>query len=625
MAPSTLRPFARMVAFATAYDDQTPDETPTELVIPEDLSTLDDEALSGLLDQFVSAGAALYAPDEGVIPDAAGMETLRQLAAGAETLRSEQATRAAAAETRATEAAELAAQINPVDEAEQAPEGDEGDGTDAGDGEGDDGEGEGDQPPAEGEEAPAEGDQAPEALAASGRRTGMSIDLGSVRSRQTAPRPRGAAAPEPSARDFITMAATVPLHAGAPADFAMASESLSRQLASFPEAQYQRAAKRGQHLRQTQGLLSIRKPFNDARLMVSETASEADIQAAMDYAVDESRLPGESLVASGGWCAPVETLYDLFEIESTDGTLSLPELGIMRSGIRWTPGPTFQSIFSEVGFSYTAAQDVAGEYGVDADGVGNDTAGSKPCYHIECADFQEAEMSFDGLCLTAGLLQRRAYPELIQRVLRGALVAHEHKMSAHYLAAIDLGSTDVSLPADQVGAVAPILTAIELQVEHIRYTHRTRRNLVMEAIFPFWVHGAVRADLSRRLSTSVFDVSDAQIDAWFRQRGINPQFIYGLNDIATTAASGFTSFPTSLDFYLYPAGTWVKGGSEIITLDTVYDSTLLGSNDYTALFSEEGWLVAKRGHDSRHVTVPICADGATHAGVAIDCDGSAGA
>ncbi len=65
--------------------------------------------------------------------------------------------------------------------------------------------------------------------------------------------------------------------------------------------------------------------------------------------------------------------------------------------------------------------------------------------------------------------------------------------------------------------------------------------------------------------------------------------------------------------------------SQIITLDTVYDSTLLGSNDFTALFSEEGWLVAKRGHDSRKVSVPICPDGATHAGIAIDCDGSAGA
>jgi hypothetical protein len=628
MAPSTLRPRTigdRLLAFATAYDDQS-DEAPAELVIPEDLTTLDDEALQSLLDQFVSAGAALYAPDEGVIPDAAGMETLRQLAAGAETLRAAQAERAADAETRATEAAELAAQINPVDETDTPAEGDapegEGDGTDAGDEETPEGE-----TPVEGE-TPAEGDGAeetPESLAASGaRQRGMSVSLAAVRSRQTAPRPRSAAAAEPGVRDFITMSPQAMMHAGQAADFSMATEALTRQLASFPEAQFANARRANRHIRQQMGLLTVRKPFDD-RLVVTETSSDADVDAAMSYAIDESRLPGGSLVASGGWCAPVETLFDLFEIESRDGIYSLPELGIQRSGIRWAPGPDFSSIFSAVGFSYTADQDEAGTYGVDADGVGDGSAGSKPCYHIECTPFDEADLSFDGLCLTAGLLQRRGFPELIQRVIRGALVAHAHKIGAHLLSAVSAGSTAISLPGSQVGATAPILTAIELQVAHLRATHRTMMNLTMEAVFPFWVHGAIRADLSRRLGVNLLDITDAQIDGWFRQRGVNPQFIYGLNDIATTAASGFTAFPETLDFYLYPAGTWVKGGADIITLDTVYDSTLLGLNDYTALFSEEGWLVAKRGHDSRKVTVPICVDGATHAGVAIDCDGSAGA
>jgi hypothetical protein len=414
------------------------------------------------------------------------------------------------------------------------------------------------------------------------------------------------------------------MHAGQAADFSMATEALTRQLASFPEAQFANARRANRHIRQQMGLLTVRKPFDD-RLVVTETSSDADVDAAMSYAIDESRLPGGSLVASGGWCAPVETLFDLFEIESRDGIYSLPELGIQRSGIRWAPGPDFSSIFSAVGFSYTADQDEAGTYGVDADGVGDGSAGSKPCYHIECTPFDEADLSFDGLCLTAGLLQRRGFPELIQRVIRGALVAHAHKIGAHLLSAVSAGSTAISLPGSQVGATAPILTAIELQVAHLRATHRTMMNLTMEAVFPFWVHGAIRADLSRRLGVNLLDITDAQIDGWFRQRGVNPQFIYGLNDIATTAASGFTAFPETLDFYLYPAGTWVKGGADIITLDTVYDSTLLGLNDYTALFSEEGWLVAKRGHDSRKVTVPICVDGATHAGVAIDCDGSAGA
>ena len=65
-----------------------------------------------------------------------------------------------------------------------------------------------------------------------------------------------------------------------------------------------------------------------------------------------------------------------------------------------------------------------------------------------------------------------------------------------------------------------------------------------------------------------------------------------------------------------------KGGADVITLDTVYDSVLLGTNDYTALFSEEGWLAAKLCHDSRVITVPICSNGLTAAGVEVDCDGA---
>src|SRR3546814_10290457 len=91
--------------------------------------------------------------------------------------------------------------------------------------------------------------------------------------------------------------------------------------------------------------------------------------------------------------------------------------------------------------------------------------------------------------------------------------------------------------------------------------------------------------------------------------------------IGTTAASDFLSWPNTVDFLLYPAGTWVKGAADVLTLDTNYDSVGLGQNNYTALFTEEGYLMAKMCHDSRVITVPHCPDGATAAGVDIDCDG----
>ena len=66
----------------------------------------------------------------------------------------------------------------------------------------------------------------------------------------------------------------------------------------------------------------------------------------------------------------------------------------------------------------------------------------------------------------------------------------------------------------------------------------------------------------------------------------------------------------------------VKGVEDSITLENIYDSVLLGTNDYTALFTEDPFLVLKRFHDSRAVTVPFSADGATHGGVAILSNGT---
>jgi hypothetical protein len=147
------------------------------------------------------------------------------------------------------------------------------------------------------------------------------------------------------------------------------------------------------------------------------------------------------------------------------------------------------------------------------------------------------------------------------------------------------------------------------------------RNTTLEAIFPFWVRGAIRADLSRRLSgggDDLLSVSDAQIASWFAQRGINPQFVYNWQDLSRTA----TSYPNQVKFLMYPAGTWVKGTSPVINLTNIYDSTNLPQNEYTALFTEDGLVMLKLCHDSRIVTVPICPDGATAAGIGIECDGT---
>lgn len=423
---------------------------------------------------------------------------------------------------------------------------------------------------------------------------------------------------EDTAKARLTVADVPGFAADSDASFEDLAVALDRRLQGFNSGAYAAAARAGRAMSERHSLAVVRKHF-DERATVSSPES-AD--AAMAFAVNEKNLPGGSLVAAGGWCAPSETVYDLIEDESRDGLISLPEINVTRGGIKFTKGPKFSDLYAAPSFNFTEEEAKAGKYAPTSATDPTNKVGPKPVYNVPCTEFEDVRLSAAGLHIQANLLQQRGYPELVARTIRGALVAHEHKMSERIIASMERQSTAVSMDAGQIGAAAPILTAIELQVEHYRYAQRLSRSTTLEAVFPYWVHGAIRTDLSRRQGVDLTDVNDARIDAWFKARGVNPQFVYDWQAL-TGAAGDFKVWGTSLKFLLYSAGTFVKGGQDVITLDTVYDSTLLGQNDYTALFTEEGYLVAKRGHDARVVTVPINPNGGTGTGIKLLANGTA--
>jgi hypothetical protein len=139
------------------------------------------------------------------------------------------------------------------------------------------------------------------------------------------------------------------------------------------------------------------------------------------------------------------------------------------------------------------------------------------------------------------------------------------------------------MPA-KVGCTASILEAVELQVEHFRYINRASRTGLLEAVFPFYTRGIVRADLSRRLGVNLLAVTAQMISDWFSVRGVRAQFVYNFYDI-TGAAGDATKWPSNVRFLLYAPGTWVTGTDEVIRIDTLFDSALLAENDFTALFT----------------------------------------
>ena len=613
----------------TVFADQADDaqvET-FDLEIPENLSDLSAADLGDLRSKAVDAFQTLYAGGEFTDEDLATLGTLTE---GIEALSAEISAREQAAVERAAKAAEMAAKVGadkPVAEddtpAEEKAEAEE-----------DIAEAEAEKKAAEeaekkakaaaadvepAAEVDAELETEPDAVTAAAPRG--PIKLSGIRRHVHTPAP--AITEETSVEDTtpkarMTVADVPGFAADSDASFEELAVALDRRLQGFNSGAYAAAARAGRAMSERHSLAVVRKAFDERATVGSPESAEA----AMAFAVNEKNLPGGSLVAAGGWCAPSETVYDLLEDESRDGLISLPEINVTRGGIKFTKGPKFADLYAAPSFNFTEAEAKDGKYAPTSATDPTNKVGAKPVYHVPCTDFEEVRLSAAGIQIQAGLLQQRGYPELVARTIRGALVAHEHKMSERIIASMETQSTAVSMDAGQIGAAAPILTAIELQVEHYRYAQRLSRSTTLEAVFPYWVRGAIRTDLSRREGVELIDVPDSRIDAWFRSRGVNAQFVYDWQAIGGEPGA-FKVWPGSLKFLLYSAGTFVKGSQDVITLDTVYDSVLLAQNDYTALFTEEGWLVAKRGHDARVVTVPLNPNGGTGTGIKLLANGTA--
>jgi hypothetical protein len=335
------------------------------------------------------------------------------------------------------------------------------------------------------------------------------------------------------------------------------------------------------------GVASFRLDFAP-ELTIDRHSDDMEVLA---FAAKESRLPGASLVASGGWCAPSETIYDLCAGETTEGIASVPEVNVTRGGIKYTTGPSFDSIYNSVGFCQTEAQAIAGT--------------AQTCVTVPCPPFVEVRLDACGICIKAPILTNAAYPELIQRYVSGSLIAHQHKMNAKVLAAIEAGSTAKTVTG--LGAVATdTLEALTLHADVIREKYRLGLNSSLEVILPFYVKDIFRADMSRRTGNDLVSVTDALIAAEFSARNLAVQYVYDWHPLGDVDV-----WPATFHALMYPAGSWIKGTADVINLNAVYDAAELSTNTYTALFFEQGILVAKQCYDSIAATIPVCTAGRT--------------
>lgn len=569
---------------------------PAALPSAEDLAGMEPAAVQEALAAANEEAATIQETDPADMSDEQ-VDRLEALADFADAVTADTQRRTEEAAQRAERVAAAQERLNAGNGDEGDGEGDDGDGAEGGDGEG---EGDGDA---------GDGDGAEGIAASAGRPAPVPARRPSpvrqaLRSSRRTPDPR----PAPEGADANPLVSIVAAAEGTGysggshlPDMAAVAQAFERRAKSFPHGKIGQFA--------PLPVVTIERNF-EARedgLYVGNP-DYADEYMVASAAARESRLPGGSLsaavalreaaresdsglvslgAAGGGWCAPSTTQYGLCAAETLDGIAEVPEVGVPRGGLNFTEGPDFVDIFTDAGFTQTEAEAIAGE--------------TKDCVEISCPDFDEVRLDAVGICVRAPLLTRAAYPELIERWVSGTVIANAHKVGARVVAQIAtlLGSAP-SLTLTGTPTTWGAVSALEFIVEQERIKRRLARSETWEVMAPHWAPAAIRADLANRAGVAERSITRGQVMQHFTDRDLAPQFVYGLQDLASNA----TAYPTTMDLLVYPAGTFVKGTQDVISLDTVYDNPSLTENMYTAAFVEDGVLVAKMCPGGRKVTVP---------------------
>jgi hypothetical protein len=376
-------------------------------------------------------------------------------------------------------------------------------------------------------------------------------------------------------------------------------------------------------------------PVASIKLPLTEFAAFGDRRdlEVMDALVDESRLPGGSLVearylaaessgrmeavTASGWCAPSEIDYSIQFHGAAAGLYDAPTMPATRGGVWIMPEIDFSTVYGMAPAPGSNFFDLS-----EADIIAGST---KTFVEVDCPVPVEYRLGVTGFGLVAGLLQLRAYPEYVREFTRASLIALQQYRSAVNVASVVTQSTAVDLsavlPWSGDGTVlSNCLAAAEMAAVDARHRARLLTDATIEQVWPLWILADMRADFLRRNGTGGDpSIADAWVMAWFRNARIAPQFIYGWQDrFGSDGGVGFpgstppiTAFPTSVRFLSYPAGTWVNAVADVIQLSTVYDSVRLASNTRIEFFTEQGNLMIPRRSDSRVYTVPICPSGKT--------------
>ena len=317
-----------------------------------------------------------------------------------------------------------------------------------------------------------------------------------------------------------------------------------------------------------------------------------------------------SLVASGGNCAPLPPSYEFFRLAEQINPVeqALPTVEAPRGGIRFITPPDWTDALAGVRVT-TEAEDAAG-YG-DASGL----TAPKPCVHVDCPPIEECRVDAVSQCVEFGNLNYRVFPEQVAAFLEDLAVAFTSTKEIFYLDAIDATSTAVTA-APAYGATRGVTQTILAAAANYRRRQHMGINSVLTLMLPSWVVEFIKVDMvnDHALGLNFINAGESEVTAWLASNNLDVVWYY---DSATGAGQAFNGaqgagaindFPTSVVGYMFAPGTYVRLDGGTLDVGIVRDSILNGTNDLQ-IFSEQWVQVCQVGLESLRLEITLCPDG----------------
>lgn len=330
---------------------------------------------------------------------------------------------------------------------------------------------------------------------------------------------------------------------------------------------------------------------------VVKGADEANEAVLRQVTRDAGELGGieGALVASGGFCAPAEQLYDFFNIATRAGILVLPSVDAPRGSINLPVSPSLADFLGEAG--------IATEW-TNANDENPTSPATKPCFDFVCPPFQECEVIAWPTCLTFGNFAARFYPEAIANATFLAGVAADRTVNAARLAYL-VGAASPGDVDPNVNGLTGLARNLAGNAAFYRQRYGLSQDAPLDVVFPAWIGSAIAADIVARDSTTDYGMAAERFRGFLDDHDLRPQFVYDLDD----QTSGL--LPSTADILLYAPGTVVELDGGALDLGIVRDSTLNSTNDFQTFVEPfVGWC--QPGHEVLLLEdVPVCATGVT--------------